>query len=70
MVDKREPTNKANLLHGIVISSAIDVGKITEIKVPPLDNNYVLVAARDIQGTNRVRVLDNATTLLTSSQVS
>ncbi len=70
MADKREPIHKANLLHGIVISSAIDVGKISEIKVPTLDNNYVLVAARDIPGTNRIRVLDNATTLLTSSQIS
>ena len=70
MAEKREPIRKANLLHGIVISSAIDVGKISEIKVPTLDNNYVLVAARDIPGTNRIRVLDNATTLLTSSQIS
>jgi len=70
MADKREPIHKANLLHGIVITSAIEAGKISEIKMPPLDNNYVLVAARDIPGTNRVRVLDNATTLLTSSQVS
>ncbi len=70
MADKREPIYKANLLHGIVIPSAIDVGKISEIKIPPLDNNYVLVAARDIPGTNRVRVLDNATTLLTSAQIS
>ncbi len=70
MADKREPIYKANLLHGIVITSAIDVGKISEIKMPSLDNNYVLVAARDIPGTNRVRVLDNATTLLTSAQIS
>lgn len=70
MADKREPIHKANLLHGIVITSAIDRGRISEIKVPPLDNNYVLVAARDIPGTNRVRILDNATTLLTSSQIS
>ena len=70
MADKREPIHKANLLHGIVITSAIDVGKISEIQVPTLDNNYVLVAARDIPGTNRIRVLDNATTLLTSSQIS
>ena len=70
MADKREPIYKANLLHGIVITSAIEVGKISEIKMPTLDNNYVLVAARDIPGTNRIRVLDNATTILTSSQVS
>ncbi len=70
MAEKREPFNKANLLHGIVISSDIDVGKIRDITIPTLDNNYVLVAARDIPGTNRIRVLDNATTLLTSSQVS
>ncbi|MDY0290455.1 MAG: molybdopterin-dependent oxidoreductase [Sphaerochaeta sp.] len=70
MAEKREPIYKANLLHGIVITSDIDAGKISEIKIPPLDNNYVLVAARDIPGTNRIRVLDNAATLLTSSQVS
>lgn len=70
MADKREPIYKANLLHGIVITSTQERGKISEIKIPPLDNNFVLVAARDIPGTNRVRVLDNATTLLTSSQVS
>ncbi len=70
MAEKREPINKATLLHGIVITSTIDVGKISEIKVPTLDNNYVLVAARDIPGTNRIRVLDNALPLLTSSQVS
>ena len=70
MADKREPIYKANLLHGIVITSSIGAGKISEIKIPTLDNNYVLVAARDIPGTNRVRVLDNATALLTSSQVS
>lgn len=70
MAEKREPIHKANLLHGIVIASSVESGKISEIKVPPLDNNYVLVAARDIPGTNRVRILDNVTTLLTSSQVS
>ncbi len=70
MADKREPIHKANLLHGIVITSAIDAGRISDIKVPPLDHNYVLVAARDIPGTNRIRVLDNATALLTSAQIS
>lgn len=70
MIDKRGTINKANLLHGIIITSSIEAGKIEEIKLPTLDNNYVLVAARDIPGTNRIRVLDNATALLTSSQVS
>lgn len=70
MAEKREPIYKAHVLHGIVITSDIDAGKISEIKMPPLDNNYVLVAARDIPGTNRIRVLDNAATLLTSAQVS
>ncbi|MBI9094474.1 MAG: molybdopterin-dependent oxidoreductase [Sphaerochaeta sp.] len=70
MADRREPIYKANLLHGIVITSAIEAGKISEIKMPPLDNNYVLVTTRDIPGTNRIRVLDNATALLTSSQIS
>ncbi|HAF86913.1 MAG TPA: aldehyde oxidase [Sphaerochaeta sp.] len=70
MADKREPIYKANLLHGIVITSVIESGKISEIKMPTLDNNYVLIATRDIPGTNRIRVLDNATSLLTSSQIS
>lgn len=70
MAQKREPIHKRNLLHGIVISSDRSVGKISDITLPPLDNNYVLVAPRDIPGTNRIRILDNAITLLSSSNVS
>lgn len=70
MAEKKPFMNKATLLHGMVITSSVDAGRIDEIQLPELDTNFVLVTTRDIPGTNRVRVLDNAIPLLTSSEVS
>ncbi|MDD3902454.1 MAG: molybdopterin cofactor-binding domain-containing protein [Sphaerochaeta sp.] len=70
MADKKPAITRANMLHGIVITSSVDAGKIEAINLPPLDSNFVLVSTRDLPGTNRVKVLDNAIPLLTSSQIS
>lgn len=58
------------MLHGMVITSSIDAGRIEEISLPEFDNNFVLVTTRDIPGTNRVRTLDASVPLLTSSTIS
>lgn len=70
MAEKKPSYAKINMLHGIVISSKVGSGKIGEIRIPELDNNFVVVGTRDIPGTNRVRVLDESIPLLTSSQIS
>ena len=70
MAEKKPFMNKATLLHGMVTTSSIGAGRIDEIQLPELDNNFILVGTRDIPGTNRVRVLDNSIPLLTSSEVS
>jgi xanthine dehydrogenase molybdopterin-binding subunit B len=70
MAEKKPSYAKINMLHGIVISSNVDSGKISEIHIPELDNNFVIVGTRDIPGTNRVRVLDESMPLLSSSQIS
>ncbi|NCC64769.1 MAG: aldehyde oxidase, partial [Spirochaetia bacterium] len=70
MAEKRLAASKATTLHGLVITSSVDAGRIDEIKMPVLDNTFVTVTTRDIPGTNRVRVLDAATPLLTSSTIS
>ncbi len=70
MAEKRSSTGKVTTLHGYIVTSSVDAGKIEEISLPELDNNFVLVSTRDIPGTNRVRVLDSSTPLLTSSHIS
>ena len=70
MADKKSAITRANMLHGIVITSSVNAGKIEAINLPPLDNNFVLVSTRDLPGTNRIKVMDNAIPLLTSSQIS
>ncbi len=67
---KRSSTGKVTTLHGYIVTSSVDAGRIEEISLPTLDNNFVLVTTRDIPGTNRVRVLDASTPLLTSSTIS
>ncbi|WP_320130486.1 molybdopterin cofactor-binding domain-containing protein [uncultured Sphaerochaeta sp.] len=70
MAEKKPSYSKLNRLHGIVISSQVDSGKIAEVRMPELDSNFILISTRDIPGTNRVRVLDESMPLLTSSQIS
>ncbi len=70
MAEKRSAAGKAATLYGLVVTSSVDAGRIEEISLPELDNNFVLVTTRDIQGTNRVRVLDASTPLLTSSNIT
>ena len=70
MAEKRSSTGKVTTLHGYIVTSSVDAGRIEEISLPTLDNNFVLVTTRDIPGTNRVRVLDASTPLLTSSVIS
>lgn len=70
MAEKKPSTSKSTTLHGLVITSSIDAGRIAEIALPELDANFTLVTTRDIPGTNRIRTLDAATALLTSSTVS
>ncbi|MXI87323.1 molybdopterin cofactor-binding domain-containing protein [Sphaerochaeta halotolerans] len=70
MAEKRSSTGKVTTLHGYIVTSSVDAGRIEEISLPALDNNFVLVTTRDIPGTNRVRVLDASTPLLTSSTIS
>lgn len=66
----RKPSTQRVTLHGLVVTSTVDAGRIEDIALPVLDSNFVLVSTRDIIGTNRVRTLDSATPLLTSSAVS
>jgi CO/xanthine dehydrogenase Mo-binding subunit len=70
MAEKKPAYAKTNMLHGIIIPAPVESGKITDIVVPELDNNFVIVGTRDIPGTNRVKVLDESMPLLTSSQIS
>lgn len=70
MAEKKPSAGKVAMLHGLVITSSVDAGRIEEITLPELDNNFILVATRDIPGTNRIRVLDSAVPLLTSSTIS
>ena len=70
MAEKRLAASKATTLHGLIITSSVNAGRIEEIKMPELDNTFVTVTTRDIPGTNRVRVFDTAIPLLTSSTIS
>lgn len=70
MAEKKPSTSKVTSLHGLIITSSVDAGRIEEISLPELDANFTLVTTRDIPGTNRIRTLDAATALLTSSTIS
>ncbi|NMA22112.1 MAG: molybdopterin-dependent oxidoreductase [Spirochaetales bacterium] len=70
MADKRNPNSHQGLLHGIIIRSTVESGKIQHITLPELDSRFVVIAPRDIGGTNRVRALANSMPLLTSSTIS
>ncbi len=70
MAEKKPSTGKVTTLHGLIVTSSVDAGRIEEISLPELDSNFTLVTTRDIPGTNRIRTLDAATPLLTSSTIS
>lgn len=71
MADKKSTAiNKMNSLHGIIIRSTIDEGQIVDIALPEFDSHFLVLAARDIPGNNRVHVFDNQMPLLASSQIS
>ena len=70
MAEKKPSTSKVTALHGLIVTASVDAGRIEEISLPELDANFILVTTRDIPGTNRVRTLDAATPLLTSSTIS
>ncbi|MDY4610864.1 MAG: molybdopterin cofactor-binding domain-containing protein [Sphaerochaetaceae bacterium] len=71
MAEKKSTAiNKMNILHGIIIRSTVDEGQIVDIQLPELDSHFLVIAARDIPGNNRIQVLDTQMPLLTSSQIS
>jgi CO/xanthine dehydrogenase Mo-binding subunit len=71
MAEKKSTAiNKLNILHGIILRSTVDEGQIVDIQLPELDNHFLIIAARDIPGNNRVQILDTQMPLLTSSQIS
>lgn len=70
MAEKKPSTSRVTALHGLIVTASVDAGRIEEISLPELDANFILVTTRDIPGTNRVRTLDAATPLLTSSTIS
>ncbi len=67
---KATPINKMNNLHGIIIRSTVDEGQIVDIQLPKMDSHFLIIAARDIPGNNRIQILDNQMPLLASSQIS
>lgn len=71
MAEKKSTAiNKMNILHGIIIRSTVDEGQIVDIQLPELDSHFLVIAARDIPGNNRIQVFDTQMPLLTSSQIS
>ncbi|HZJ87761.1 MAG TPA: molybdopterin cofactor-binding domain-containing protein [Sphaerochaeta sp.] len=62
--------SKHGTLQGLIIRSTIERGTIRKITLPELDNRFVVIATRDITGTNRLRINDVTMPLLTSSTVS
>lgn len=71
MAEKKSTTiNKMNILHGIILRSTVDEGQIVDIQLPEMDSHFLVIAARDIPGNNRIQVLDSQMPLLTSSQIA
>ncbi len=71
MAEKRQGTpNKLTTFHGIILRSPIAEGQIVEIQAPAMDATFLVIAARDIVGNNRVQVFDTQLPLLASSQVT
>ena len=66
-----KPVNaKFSMLHGIIIRSTIESGKILGVTLPNLDNRFHVVGPRDVKGSNIVRILDDTMPLFTTSKIS
>jgi CO/xanthine dehydrogenase Mo-binding subunit len=66
-----KPVNaKFNMLHGIIIRSTIESGKILGVTLPELDNRFHVIGPRDVKGSNIVRILDDTMPLFTASRIS
>lgn len=62
--------SRQTVLSGMVIRSTVDSGIIDTIKMPPLGGRFLTVEARDIRGSNRVRIGSDSVPLLSSNQIS
>lgn len=69
MAEKRPTMGRLSALQGVLITSDIARGRFDKIIVPEADSSFVIVAPRDIPGSNRVRVLNAQTPLLSSGTI-
>ncbi len=66
-----KPVNaKFSMLHGIIIRSTIESGKMIGVTLPDLDDRFHVIGPRDVKGSNIVRILDDTMPLFAASQIS
>lgn len=70
MAERKPSGTKLSMLHGIVIRSTVESGRIMSIQMPEPDESFIVIAARDIPGTNRVKVHDSVLPLFVTSRVA
>ena len=70
MAEKRPTMGRFAPLQGVLITSQIARGRFDKIVVPEADPAFVIVAPRDIPGSNRLRVLDAQIPLLSSGTIT
>ena len=70
MAEKRPTMGRLTALQGVLVTSQIARGRFDKIVVPDTDSSLVIVAPRDIPGSNRLRVLDSQIPLLSSGTIT
>jgi len=61
--------HREGMLHGTIIRSPVIRGKITSVSIPPVPKGTVVLTAKDIPGSNAVRVLQSTFPLLTQETI-
>lgn len=59
-----------NLLYGSLIRSPAGTGKVADIKVPDLPENYFVFTAKDIPGQNKILINDETIQIFTQGNIS
>ncbi len=56
--------------HGVLLCSSVSSGTVVDISMPPLPHGCFTLEARDIPGTNSLKVLDERMPILASTSIS
>ncbi|MDA3833919.1 MAG: molybdopterin-dependent oxidoreductase, partial [Spirochaetales bacterium] len=57
------------MMHGLIVRSTITHGTIVSLNIPPLSEDFLVITAKDILGSNAVKVLSSTFQLLAGDHI-